>query len=92
MTVKTIDNFDEKISKYFMPIMASIALSVIIWGINVILGEIRDIKETQMSQNRYIQENSINIKLIQKDLNYIQLDSLEIKKQLDELKKSVEIN
>jgi len=75
-----------------MPIMASIALSVIIWGINVILGEIRDIKETQMSQNRYIQENSINIKLIQKDLNYIQLDSLEIKKQLDELKKSVEIN
>ena len=92
MTAKTIDNFDEKISKYFMPLMASIALSVIIWGINVILGEIRDIKETQMSQNRYIQENSINIKLIQKDLNYIQLDSLEIKKQLDELKKSVEIN
>ena len=92
MTAAQKENFDEKLSKYFLPVVSTIALAVITWGINMILTEIREIREAQILQNRYIQENALNIRLIQKDLNYIQLDSLEIKKQLDELKKTIEVN
>lgn len=91
------ENLDEKLKSFAFPMAISIMavlLTIIGWfimqGIKNISEEVAEIRKSQIEMQKLGNENATNIKLIQLDMKYQQLDTALLKKQLEELKKSLE--
>ena len=91
MTAQNKDDLEAKIRSYLFPAIVSILGLILSWGVSQTLSEVREIKDQQAKQYPMIQDNSTNIRLIQRDIQYINLDSALIKREIEELKKSVEL-
>jgi len=91
MTRESFKDIDSKIKSYIFPAIVSVLGVVISWGVSQTLSEVRDINEQQHLQYPMIQDNATNIRLIQRDIQYLNLDSSVIKREIEELKKSIEL-
>lgn len=91
MTQKQQDDLEQKIRAFLFPSLLTVLGAILTWGISQILTEVREIRDAQHKQLPLIQENTTNIKLIQRDIQYLNNDSSQIKREIEELKKTIEL-
>jgi len=71
------------------PIILAIVAFASALGINLILAELRDIKQGQEKGMELTRENTTNIRLIQRDILELKEDSTRLQKDVEDLKKNI---